>query len=129
MRLLWLLPKLAPLLLQHLVGYVDLAGQELEQTQRNLAARMVAGVIVCVCVFFVILSGCLLVLAMTWDTPYRVAAVAWMGGIFLLLATVAAAYRAKLINRQEPFFQMVRREWQEDRVILERLLDSHEDER
>ena len=127
MRLLWLLPKLAPPLLRHVFAYIDLAGQELEHTQRNFAARMLAGAVVGFCVFFVILSGCLLVLAMTWDTPYRVAAVAWMGGVFLLVAVVAAAYRVQVVNRQGPFFDAMRREWQEDRMILERLLSTHED--
>ncbi len=127
MRLLWLLPKMAPVLLRHLVAYLDLAGQELEQTQRDFRARMWAGAVVGLCVFFVILSGCLLVVALTWDTPYRVAAVAWMGGLFLLVAVVAAVYRAQVINRERPFFGAVRREWQEDRVILERLLSSRED--
>jgi uncharacterized membrane protein YqjE len=127
MRLLWLLPKVAPALLRHLVGYVDLAGQELEQTQRDFGARLVAAAIVGICVFFVVLSGCLLVVAMTWDTPYRVAAVAWMGGAFLLIAVIAVAYGVQVVNRQAPFFGAVRREWQEDRVILERILSSHED--
>jgi len=127
MRLLWLLPKAAPALLRHLAAYVDLLGQELEQMQRDFGARLVAAAVVGVSVFFVVLSGCLLVVAMTWDTPYRVAAMAWMGGAFLLIAVIAAAYGFQVVNRQAPFLGTVRREWRADRVILERILSSNED--
>ncbi|MDP9012804.1 MAG: phage holin family protein [Pseudomonadota bacterium] len=127
MRLLWLLPKVAPLLLRHIMAYVDLAGQELEQTQREFGARIIAAAVLGVCVFFLILSGCLLVLAMTWDTPYRVVAVGWMAGVFLLAAIIAAVYGRQVAKRQAPFFGTVRREWQEDRAILERLLASAEE--
>jgi uncharacterized membrane protein YqjE len=127
MRLLWLLPKAAPALLRHLAGYVDLLGQELEDMQRDFGTRLVVAAVVGVSVFFVVLSGCLVVVAMTWDTPYRVAAMAWMGGAFLLIAVVAAAYGFQVVNRQAPFLGTVRREWQADRVILERILASRED--
>jgi uncharacterized membrane protein YqjE len=127
MRLLWLLPKAAPALLRHLAGYVDLLGQEMEEMQRDFGTRLVVAAVVGVSVFFVVLSGCLVVVAMTWDTPYRVAAMAWMGGAFLLIAVIAAAYGFRVVNRQAPFLGTVRREWQADRVILERILASRED--
>jgi uncharacterized membrane protein YqjE len=95
--------------------------------QRDFGARLVAAAIVGVSVFFVVLSGCLVVVAMTWDTPYRVAAMAWMGGAFLLVAVIAVAYGFQVVNRQTPFFGTVRREWRADRVNLERILSSHED--
>ncbi|MDP8983860.1 MAG: phage holin family protein [Pseudomonadota bacterium] len=127
MRLLWLLPKVAPVLLRHMMGYVDLAGLELEQSRRDFGTRMLAAAILGVCIVFLLFSGCLLVVALTWDTPYRVAAVAWIAGGFLLAALIAAAYGRQVAKRQVPFFGTVRREWEEDRVILERLLASDED--
>ncbi len=71
--------------------------------------------------------GCLLVIACTWDTHYRVAAIAWMGGGFLIVAVASALYRSKLARSQAPFLSSVRREWREDRVILERMLSSEQD--
>jgi uncharacterized membrane protein YqjE len=127
MRLLWSLPKAAPALLRHITGYAELAGQDLEQTQRDLGARLLAAAILGLGIFFVIFSGCLLVVALTWDTPYRVSAIAWMGGAFLLVAVLAALHRSNLVKGQAPFLATVRREWQEDRVILERILSSDED--
>jgi uncharacterized membrane protein YqjE len=127
MRLLWSLPKAAPALLRHIVGYAELAGQDLEQTQRDLGARLLAAAILGLSICFVIFSGCLLVVALTWDTPYRVSAIAWMGGVFLLVAILAAVYRSNVINGQAPFLATVRREWKEDRVILDHILSSDED--
>jgi uncharacterized membrane protein YqjE len=127
MRLLWSLPKAAPALLRHIVGYAELAGQDLEQTQRDLGARLLAAAILGACVFFVIFSGCLLIVALTWDTPYRISAIAWMGGAFLLAAVLAGIYRSNLINGQAPFLATVRREWNEDHAILDRILSSDED--
>ena len=75
MRLLWSLPKAAPAILRHLVAYAELAGQDLEQTHRDIGAKLLASAVVGLCVFFVIFSGCLAVVALTWDTPYRVSAI------------------------------------------------------
>ena len=124
MRLLWLLPKVAPVLLRHMVAYVDLAGLEIEQSQRDFGTRMLAAAILGVCIVFLLFSGCLLVVALTWDTPYRVAAVAWIAGGFLLATLIATTYGRQVAKRQTPFFGTVRREWEADRAIIERLLAS-----
>jgi uncharacterized membrane protein YqjE len=126
MRLLWSLPKAAPAILRHLAGYAELAGQDLERTQRDLGVRFLAAAIVGICVFFLIFSACLLVLALTWDTPHRVAAIGWMGASFLVVGLIAVLYRSNVVNAQAPFLGTVRREWQEDRVILEKILADEE---
>jgi uncharacterized membrane protein YqjE len=128
MRLLWSLPKAAPALLRHLVGYAELAGQDLEQMQRDFAARLMAAAVVGLCVFFVILTACLAVVALTWDTPHRLSAILGMGGVFVLVAAVAVAYRYQVVSAQGPFLSTVRSEWHEDRVILDRILSPDEEE-
>jgi uncharacterized membrane protein YqjE len=127
MRLLWSLPRAAPALLRHVLAYAELTGQDLEQMQRDFGARLLVGVIVGICVFFLMLTGCLLVLAMTWDTPHRVSAIVWMGVGFLVVAVIAAAYRFQVLSKQAPFLATVRREWAEDRVILDRILSPEEE--
>jgi uncharacterized membrane protein YqjE len=122
MRLLWSLPKAAPAILRHLAGYAELAGQDLERTQRDLSARVLVSAIAGLCVFFLIFSLCLLVVALTWDTPHRVSAIGWMAGSFLLVAIIALLYRSNVVSAQAPFLGTVRREWAEDRVILEKIL-------
>jgi uncharacterized membrane protein YqjE len=127
MRLLWLLPKAAPALLRHLAAYVDLAGLDLAKAQGEIAAQLLAGAVIAICALFAVFLGCLLVVAYTWDTPHRVAAIAWMGGGFLFVAAVAAAYRAKAARTRSPLFASVRQEWQEDSVLLERILSSDQE--
>jgi uncharacterized membrane protein YqjE len=126
-RLLWLLPKAAPVLLRHFVAYAELAGLDLAKTQRELAAQLVASALLFIGVFFALMMGCLWVVAYTWDTPYRMTAIAWLCGGFLLVAVIAALFRSSVSRAQSPFLASVRREWQEDRVILERILSSDED--
>jgi uncharacterized membrane protein YqjE len=127
MRLLWSLPKAAPALLRHVLAYAELAGQDLEQMQRDFGARLLAAMIVGICVFFLVLTGCLLVVAMTWDTPHRVSAIVWIGIAFLLVAVIAVAYRFQVLSTQAPFLATVSREWAEDRVILDRILSPDEE--
>jgi uncharacterized membrane protein YqjE len=125
-RVLWLLPKAAPALLRHIHAYIELIALELEQTQRDLTANILAAVVAGICVFFAVLMGCVVIVALTWDTPYRVPAVAWTGGAFLAIAVLALLYRAKLVKAQEPFLASVKREWQEDVVVLEGILAEPE---
>jgi len=127
MRLLWSLPRAAPALLRHILGYVELAVQDLDQLQRDFGARVLAAVIVGICVFFLLLTGCLLVVALTWDTPHRVAAIVWMGVAFLVIAVIAVGYRFQVLSAQPKFLGTVRREWKEDRVILDHILSPDEE--
>jgi uncharacterized membrane protein YqjE len=126
MRVLWLLPKAAPAVLRHIAAYLELAALDLEQSTRDLSVNAVALGVACIAFFFAVLMGCVVVVALTWDTPHRVAAVAWLGGGFLAVAAVALIYRSRAIRERTPFLASVRREWQEDVVILERILSEEE---
>ena len=68
--------------------------------------------------------GCLGVVACTWDTSYRVIAIASMGGVFLLIAIVAGVYRGRLTRAKSPPLGSVRQQWQADHVLLEQILSS-----
>jgi uncharacterized membrane protein YqjE len=126
MRALWSLPKAAPALLRHLAAYAELAALDFARAQREFTAQLIAVAVIAICVLFALLLCCVAVIACTWDTPYRVAAIAWMGGGFVLIAVIVAVYRSKLARSRTPFLADVQREWQEDRVILERVLSSDE---
>jgi uncharacterized membrane protein YqjE len=82
-----------------------------------------------VCVFFALLMGCVVIVALTWDTPYRVPAVAWTGGAFLAVAVLALIYRSRVMKDQQAFLTLVKREWQEDVVVLESILAEPEQPR
>jgi uncharacterized membrane protein YqjE len=126
-RLLWSLAKATPALLRHFVAYVDLASLDLARAQREMAAEFLASAIAAICGLFAVFMGCLVVVACTWDTPHRVSAIAWMGAVFLAVAIGAAAYRANAARAKSQFLASMRRQWQEDRVLLERILSSHQD--
>ncbi len=128
MRLLWALPKAAPALLRHLVAYVDLVGLDLSRAHRQIVGDFLASAVMIICGAISAFMGCLLVVAYTWDTPYRISAIAWMAGGFLAAAAAAAVYRSKLARKSPPFLAAVRREWQEDRLLLERILAARNEE-
>ncbi len=127
MRGLWSLPKAAPALLRHIGAYIDLAELDLARTQREITAQVVAVAIVAICALFAVFFTCLGIIAYFWNTPYRLAAIAWLAGGFLGLAIAAAVYRARAAHARSPLLADVRREWQEDRVILEKILSADED--
>ena len=127
MRMLWSLPKAGPALLRHLGAYVDLASLDLARTRREMTTELLALAVVAICGLFAIFMGCLAVVAYTWDTPHRVAAIAWLGGGFLVVAIAAAAYRASAARAKSQFLGSVRREWEQDRVLLEHILSSDQD--
>jgi uncharacterized membrane protein YqjE len=129
MRVLWLLPKAAPALLRHIGAYLELLALDLEQSKRDLTMNILASVVAGVCVFFALLMGCVVIVALTWDTPYRVPAVAWTGGAFLAVALLALIYRSKVMKDQQAFLTLVKREWQEDVVVLESILAEPEQPR
>jgi uncharacterized membrane protein YqjE len=129
MRVLWLLPKAAPALLRHLGAYVELIAFDLERSRRDLVANVLVSMAAGVCVFFAALMGCVVIIALTWDTPHRVAAVAWTGGAFLTVAVIAVIVRSKIMKEQKLFLASVKREWQEDVVVLENILAEHEQPR
>ncbi len=126
MRGLWSLPKAAPALMRHIGAYIELVALDLARAQREITAQVVAAAIAAICALFALFMLCLGVVAYTWDTTYRVAAIAWMGGGFLLIAIAALIYRSRLGRARTPLLSDVKREWQEDRVILERILSSDE---
>ena len=126
MRGLWSLPKAAPALMRHIGAYIELAGLDLARTHREITAQVVASAIVAICVLFAVFLTCLGIIAYFWDTPYRMASIAWMAGAFLVAAIAAAVYRARAARARSPLLSDVRREWQEDRVILEKILSSDE---
>jgi uncharacterized membrane protein YqjE len=126
-RGLWSLPKAAPALMRHIGAYIELAALDLARAQREITAQVVASAVAAICALFAVFMFCLGVVAYTWDTAYRVAAIAWMGGGFLLIAIAAVIYRSRLSRASSPLLSDVKREWQQDRVILERMLSSDED--
>ena len=113
--------------MRHIGAYIELAGLDLARTHREITVQVVASAILAICILFAVFLACLGIIAYFWDTPYRLAAIAWMAGGFLIVAIAAAVYRSRAARGRSPLLSDVRREWQEDRVILEKILSSDED--
>ncbi len=109
-----------PILLRHLGAYLELAEQDLQVTTANAVASLRLLAVFIVSGLFTLLTVCMLVVALAWDSPYRLLAVGLMGGVFALLTTVTGIYLAR--RRSPQLFAGVRREWQQDRAVVHRLL-------
>ncbi len=120
------LRRVGPVLLRHLSAYAELAGQDLVASRKDLVTRLRSTVIFSVCGVFALLMGCIWVIAATWDTPHRMLAIGMMTTLFAVLALVAGLLAIR--TSRQPAFASVRREWREDRLILERVLSSTPDE-
>jgi uncharacterized membrane protein YqjE len=66
--------------------------------------------------------ACVLVIALTWDGENRVFAIVLMCGVFTALTATSGLYLAQL--RASKPFDAVRREWRQDRELIDRLLAS-----
>jgi len=116
------LPRAAPLVLRHIAAYAELAVEDLADAQRQFAERLIATTLLIVCTSFAIVIACIGVIALTWDTPYRLKSVAWMLGVFVVVALCAGVYRSRLFSTGSTLLPSVRREWREDSVVLDKIL-------
>ena len=124
MRALWLLPRAAPALLRHLAAYVELAALDFSRAQRELGSVFIAAIVAAICGLFCLALACLALIAYYWDTPYRVVTIGSLAGGFLLLGIIMLVYSRRLSGARTPFLSDLRREWQEDKVIIEHAVSS-----
>lgn len=119
-----ILPEAAPIVLRHLSAYAELVGEDLARAQQEMAVRLMALLCIGGSLVFALAMACLAIVAQTWGTPNRVAAILWMGAGFLGLAVCAVLARARILRTQTPLLGSVKREWRRDCVALERILSS-----
>jgi len=117
--------QVAPILFRHLEGYFELAEQDIAATKAQAVARLRVVAIFCVSALFMLLMLCVLVIALTWDTDYRVLAVALVGGFFTVVTVASGFYLAQL-QPTEPFMEL-RREWRQDRQLIYRLISGDDE--
>jgi uncharacterized membrane protein YqjE len=126
LRMLESLKRAIPIVLRHLDSYVELVEQDLSAAKSVAASRVKALMLLSVSAVFAVLFACLLIVALTWDSQYRVLTIGIMAGVFALVAVASGTYFAK--KRAEPFASL-KREWREDRALVKSILarDSHEE--
>jgi len=127
LRALRSLQQAIPILLRHLGAYLELAEQDMIATKAEAVARLRLVIVFSVSAFFTILMVCILVIALTWDGENRVFAIIFMGCVFTALTAASGLYLAQL--RSSKPFDGVRREWRQDRELIDRLfVDDDEEE-
>lgn len=127
MRALWSLPKAAPALLRHIAAYAELIALDLARAQREIARSLVVSVLGGLCILLALFFGCVGLIAYYWDSPYRVTVILCISGVFVFGAVLLFVYRASLARSL--FLADVSQQWQEDRVLLERVLSPDEEGR
>lgn len=115
------LQSAVPILLRHLDGYIELAEQDWAAAKISLRERLQLTAVAMVGAVFSLLAICLFVVAATWDTDYRLLAIGLMTCLFI--ATTVSAI-VKLGKKKEAAFDRLRREWEQDRDVVQRLLSE-----
>lgn len=123
LRMLQALQRAVPILLRHLDGYIELAEQDWAVAKVTAKQRLRTGAVLLTSALFTLLSVYVLIIAVAWDTPYRLPTI---GGLAMLSLAVSIGAGMRFKRRREDAFSSVRREWERDRAVVHRLLtDSH----
>ncbi|HEX9773576.1 MAG TPA: phage holin family protein [Steroidobacteraceae bacterium] len=122
------LPRVAPVLARHALGYADLATEEMDGIGTRLRRRLLATAVCGVAASFTVLMCCCLVIAMTWDTPYRAIVIAGLALAFLAMAIVAGEVARRERQRSARLFPRLRSEWNRDREALRQVLAAQEEQ-
>ena len=127
MNLLSALPRIAPLLMRHALGYADLLSEELEGLAAQLRRRMVAGVVCVSAALLAALAGSALVVAVAWETPWRLHSIAGLALAFLAVAVVAGEMARRERRRAGSSLARLRSEWERDRRALRQVLAAQDE--
>lgn len=126
MRLLTALPRLAPVLARHALGYADLAGEELDSLGDRLRRRLVVTLACTVAAAIAVLMFCFLAVAIAWDTPYRTTVIAGLALAFSAAALVTGGLARRERQRSARAFPRLSTAWNQDRELLREVLAAQE---
>jgi uncharacterized membrane protein YqjE len=116
------LPRIAPVLARHALGYADLATEELRDAGTLLRRRALATVIYAIATSFSVLMFCCLFIALAWDTPYRFAVIAGLALVFVAAAIIAGDFARRERRKSDRLFKRLRCAWITDRETLREIL-------
>lgn len=122
MSIFYTLPRIAPLVARHALGYADLVSVELDGLGARLRRRLIAGVVCISAALLTVLSGSGLLVAIAWNTPWRLHALAGLALAFLAIALIAGELARREKRRAGATLARLRAEWDRDRSTLRELL-------
>jgi uncharacterized membrane protein YqjE len=117
-RIVAALPRIAPLLARHALGYADLATEELTVAGALLRQRVLAAATCAVAAGFAVLMFCCLAIAVSWDTPHRIAVIAVLALAFVTASIIAGEVARRLRTKSAQLCPRLRKEWINDRELL-----------
>jgi len=120
------LPRLAPVLARHALGYADLAAEELDSLGDRLRTRLVAALACTVAASIALLMLCFLAIAMAWDTPYRNTVVVGLALAFSVAAIVTGGVARREGQKSGRVFPRLSTAWDRDREVLRDVLAARE---
>lgn len=120
------LPRVAPVLARHALGYADLAVEELDSLGERLRRRLVATVASTFAAGVAVVLFCLLAVTMAWDTPYRSAVVAGLALAFAVVAIVTGGMARRERTKANGVFPRLSTAWNRDRELLREILAARE---
>lgn len=122
MNIVTALPRIAPVLARHALGYADLATEELQDAGALLWRRARATAIYAIAASFSVLMFCCLAVAVAWDTPYRIMVIAGLPLIFVTAAVIAGEATRRERRKSARLCQRLRSAWITDRETLREVL-------
>lgn len=118
------LSRLVPALLRHLDAYGDIAEEDARDAASSLGAYLLAALSAAGLALLSVIMLCVWLMVLTWDQPWRVWVPAGLAAAFALAAiSCLSPYRRRRPGKSA-FFPRVRREWQRDRVLIERAVGT-----
>lgn len=126
MRFLIALPRVAPVLARHALGYADLAVEELDSLGGRLRRGLIVTLAFTVAASVAVLMFCLLAITIAWDTPYRTAVVAGLAITFAVAAIVTGGLAGRAGKKSKQLFPRLNTAWDRDREVLREVLAARE---
>ena len=117
---------IASVAVRHLGAYTELLGSDLAAARRAAIDQLWAGVVLAAAGLLAAILLCLWIVALTWDTDYRSAAIASLAAFFAAVA-VGAWVRLRATGRRVPsLLDRTARAWEQDRMLLQELISRRE---
>lgn len=120
------IPRIAPVLARHALGYADLATEELQDAVTLLRRLLLATALYAIAASFAVLMFTCLAIAAAWDTPYRITVIAGFALTFVTVAIIAGDAVRRERRKHVRLFQRLRGVWATDRETLRDVLEARE---
>gem|GEM_PF-736828 len=113
----------ANVVVRHAGAYTDLIISDLESMGNALVSRVWAGIIMVAALLLTVMLGCVWIIAITWNTDQRGAAIAILATFFLGVAALAYRHLRSLARTFPRALSRTARAWGQDRLFLEDVLN------